>query len=126
LSEYKIGKGKIFLLNTSPVLSWSDFPLKSIFAPLINKSVLYLASKDRAESEQVAGADVDINLKGEAVSQVKVLRPDDLEEYINIENQSGTDYVSYKNPKLTGIYKFYSGSKIIENRAVNADPSESI
>ncbi|MFB3055537.1 MAG: BatA domain-containing protein, partial [Ignavibacteriaceae bacterium] len=40
LSEYDFGRGKIFVFNVSPVLEWSDFPIKSIFAPLIYKSVI--------------------------------------------------------------------------------------
>ncbi len=51
LSDYKIGKGKVLLLNTAPVLSWSNFPIKSIFVPLMNKAVYYLSSKDRNENE---------------------------------------------------------------------------
>ncbi|HEX9252790.1 MAG TPA: BatA and WFA domain-containing protein, partial [Ignavibacteriaceae bacterium] len=49
LSEFKIGNGKAFVFNSSPVLSWSDFPIKSIFAPLMNKSVAYLSSKEREQ-----------------------------------------------------------------------------
>jgi hypothetical protein len=126
LSEYKIGKGKVFLLNTSPVLGWSDFPLKSIFPPLIFKSVLYLATREQSEKAQIAGADIDVDLTGRAVSQLKVISPDDQTEYFNIENRSETNYFNYENAKQTGIYKFYSDSEIIDNTAVNTDPSESV
>jgi hypothetical protein len=126
LSEYKIGKGKILLLNTPPVLSWSDFPLKSVFPPLIFKSVLYLATREQNEDTQIAGTDIEVNLMGKAVSQVKVISPDDLVEYFNIESHSETNYFTYEKSKLTGIYKFYSDLEIIENIAVNADPSESV
>ena len=34
LSEYKTGNGKVLLMNTAPVLSWSNLPLKGIFVPL--------------------------------------------------------------------------------------------
>jgi len=34
-SEYSVNGGKILLFNSSPVFSWSDFPIKSIFAPLV-------------------------------------------------------------------------------------------
>ncbi|MDH3267840.1 MAG: BatA and WFA domain-containing protein, partial [Ignavibacteria bacterium] len=43
LSEYSVGEGKILLFSCSPVFSWSDFPIKSIFAPLVTKSVMYLS-----------------------------------------------------------------------------------
>ncbi|MCL4280199.1 MAG: hypothetical protein KJZ60_11075, partial [Ignavibacteriaceae bacterium] len=35
LSEYSIGDGKVLLFSSSPVFSWSDFPIKGIFAPLV-------------------------------------------------------------------------------------------
>ena len=35
LGEYDIKNGKVMLFDISPVLSWSDFPVTSIFAPLI-------------------------------------------------------------------------------------------
>jgi len=50
LTEFKIGKGKVFAFSAAPVLSWGDFPIKSIFAPLINKSVAYLAAKEREQN----------------------------------------------------------------------------
>ncbi|MBP1683497.1 MAG: hypothetical protein H6Q27_1061, partial [Ignavibacteriaceae bacterium] len=44
LSEYTVSEGKILLFSASPVFSWSDFPIKGIFAPLITKSVMYLSA----------------------------------------------------------------------------------
>ncbi len=89
LSEYKIGKGKIFVFNSSPVLSWSDFPIKSIFAPLINKSVVYLSSKERDENVFLAGEEVNMNLKNTNLSQIKIVKPDKSEEFINLTDNSG-------------------------------------
>jgi uncharacterized membrane protein len=55
LGEYKIGNGKVFMFNVAPVLEWSDFPLKSIFAPLIYKSVYYLSAKRNADIGYISG-----------------------------------------------------------------------
>ena len=125
LSEYKIGKGKIFVFNTSPVLSWSDFPIKSIFAPLMNKSVTYLSSKERDENIFLAGDEVNINLKNTNASQIKILRPDKSDEFINLKDNSGKDYLAYSNTSNAGNYKFYSGDNQIENISINNDPTES-
>ena len=59
LSEHRVEKGKIFVFNSSPVLSWSDFPIKSIFAPLMNKSCLLYTSpspRDRTRSRMPSSA----------------------------------------------------------------------
>ncbi len=126
LSDYKIGKGRVLLLNTSPVLSWSNFPLKNIFAPLVLKSVFYLASKDKPENEYFAGQPVTVSLSGVVLPQVKVERPDKTGELINLEKSGSLNFVSYNKTDLTGNYKFYSGQKDIAEISVNADPRESV
>ncbi len=125
LSEYKIGKGKVFVFNSAPVLSWSDFPIKSIFAPLMNKSIAYLSSKEREQNIFLAGEEVNINLKNTNVSQIKITKPDKTDEFINLKDNSGRDYLAYSNTNLTGSYKFYSGENQIESISINADPTES-
>lgn len=125
LSEYKIGTGKIFVFNSAPILSWSDFPIKSIFAPLMNKSVAYLSSKEREENIFLAGEEVNINLKNTNVSQIKILRPDKSDEFINPNDNLRSDYLAYSNTSNAGNYKFYSGENQIENISINTDPSES-
>jgi hypothetical protein len=125
LSEFKIGKGKMFVFNSAPVLSWSDFPIKSIFAPLMNKSVAYLSSKERGENVFLAGEEVNINLKNTNVAQIKSVKPNKSDEYINIKNNSGREYLAYSNTNIAGSYKFYSGENQFENISINTDPTES-
>lgn len=125
LTEFKIGKGKVFAFSTSPVLSWGDFPIKSIFAPLINKSVTYLAAKEREQNNFLAGEEVNINLKNKNVSQIKIIKPDKSEEFINLSENQGRDYLTYSNTNVAGSYKFYSGGNLIEDISINTDPTES-
>lgn len=125
LSEYKIGKGKVFVFNSAPVLSWSDFPIKSIFAPLMNKSVAYLSSKERQQNIFLAGEEVNINLNNANVSQIKIEKPNKIEEYVNLKDNAGRDYLAYSNTNIAGSYKFYSGENLFENISINTDPMES-
>jgi len=125
LSEHKVGKGKVFVFNSAPVLSWSDFPIKSIFAPLINKSVAYLSSKERDENVFLAGEEVNINLKNTNASQIKILKPDKTEEFINLNDNLGKDYLAYSNTNISGNYKFYSSENQFEDISINTDPTES-
>jgi len=125
LSEYKIGKGKVFILNTAPVLSWSNFPLKSIFVPLINKSAFYLASKDRTENEHLVGNSINIDVSNQSLPQIKINRPDKFEEYINLKDQNNPNFITYYNTNLPGNYHVYSGDKMIDDFCVNTDPLES-
>ncbi len=126
LSDYKIGKGRVLLFNTSPVLSWSDFPLKNIFAPLMLKSVFYLASKDKPENEYFAGQPVTVSLSGAVVPQIKVERPDKTEELINLEKSGSLNFITYDKTNVTGNYKFFAGQKDIAEISVNTNPEESV
>jgi len=125
LSEYKFGKGNILVFNTSPVLSWSNFPLKSIFVPLITKSIFYAASKDRNQNTFIAGENADINIGASGSQQIKIVKPDKSEEFINLENQRSGNYIVYNKTNVAGNYEIYSGDKLIEEISVNPDPAES-
>ena len=125
LSEYRIGKGKVFVFNSSPVLSWSDFPIKSIFAPLMNKSVAYLSSKDREQNVFLAGEEINLNLKNASPSQLKIVKPHKSEEFINLSENTGRDYLSYSKTNIAGYYKFYSSDNLLEDISINTDPTES-
>jgi hypothetical protein len=126
LSEYSFGNGKILLFNASPVFSWSDFPLKSIFAPLITKSVMYLASGNSGGGEYISGELINVNVSERTLPQIKVKKPDNNEEIINIDANQRTDNISYSSTFTTGNYKFYSGEKLLSTLSVNTDPAESV
>ena len=125
LSEYKVKNGKVFLLSSSPILAWGNFPLKSIFVPFINKSALYLASKDKSETNTIAGTGFDVDVRGRSISQIKVMRPDNTEDFLSSNQNDANTFVKYDKSNLTGNYKIISGSKVIDEISVNADPLES-
>ena len=125
MSEYSFSEGKVFLFNTSPVTNWSDFPLKSIFAPLINKSVFYLTSKNKSETDYLAGEKINVNISTRNLPQIRIEKPRKQEDLINLEENTGSDFLVYPATNYAGIYKFYSGDKLLDNVSVNTDPVES-
>lgn len=125
LSEYKAGRGKIILCNTSPVLSWSSFPLKSIFVPLMNKSVFYLSSKDREINNYLAGDELLISNNIIISPNIKIVRPDSQEEFIKTNSQNQNGVFNYSKTETAGNYKIYSGEKLVEEFSVNVNPLES-
>ncbi len=126
LSEYKINKGKIFLLNTAPVLSWSNFPLKNLFAPLIDKSILYLSSNDNSDEHVLAGNQVEINLQNNSSPQVKIQEPGNNEDYIDLSKETNKNFITFSKTNSAGNYKVYGGTNLIDEFSVNVDPAESI
>ncbi|BDQ03121.1 MAG: hypothetical protein KatS3mg037_1696 [Ignavibacterium sp.] len=124
LSEYKLGKGKIFFFNTAFDAGWSNFALKTIFAPLVVKMVFYLSQKENLQNNLIAGETISIDLNKINSAQIKVVRPDSSADFINIDlvNQK---FVEYTNTDLAGFYKIFSGNELIDNIAVNNEKSES-
>jgi hypothetical protein len=105
-------------------LEWSDFPIKSIFAPLIYKSVFYLSTKDRSESEYAAGESLNINIVAKTIPLIKIVRPDQSEDLINF-NGIDNEFLSYSKTFISGNYKIFSGDNLLETISVNTNPLES-
>jgi hypothetical protein len=45
LCEYTAGKGRVLIFAVESGTGWSDFPFKGMFAPLLHRTMLYLASQ---------------------------------------------------------------------------------
>jgi uncharacterized membrane protein len=125
MSEYSVSEGKVFLFNSSPVITWSDFPLKSIFAPLMNKSVFYLSSKNKSKAGYLAGEKINVNIAGRNLPQIRIEKPGNREDLINLVENRGSDFLLYPATDYAGIYEFYSGEKLLDNVSVNTNPVES-
>lgn len=126
LSEYSISDGKVLLFSSSPVFSWSDFPIKGIFAPLVTKSVMYLSAYNKNELNYFAGETINVNVAERTLPQIKIVRPDKSEDFINIDENQTSDFISYAATSLAGNYKFLSGEKLLASANVNTDPAESV
>jgi len=126
LSEIRIGKGKVLLFNSAPVLSWNSFPLKGLFPALMNKSILYLATQEQDGREYFSGEPVNMNIRNARLPQLKIVLPDDREDFINLTGDERGDFLIYQNTKTAGSYEVYSGEQKLEEISVNTDPAESI
>jgi hypothetical protein len=126
LSEYKIGNGKVMLFSVAPGLNWSSFPLKGVFAPLVNRAVYYLISETIDGREYIVGDELTISLADRAIQKLKVLKPGSREEVISIDTLNNRKVVKYNITGYKGIYKFLSNDDLIDYFSMNTDPGESI
>jgi hypothetical protein len=126
LSEYSQSGGKVFLFNSSADLSWNDFPLKSIFAPLMNKIVLYVSAIKSENEEQFAGEKINVNVSKRRLPQIRILRPDNKEDLINLKETISSNFLTYSFSELTGNYIFFSGKILLNSVSVNINPLESV
>lgn len=119
LSEIKKGNGRILLFNSSLTLGWSSFPVKTLFAPLINKAILYQTMKNEAGKDITAGEKIDIRINNLKLPQLKIVKPDGTEDFINVGDLNNQNYFSYDKTDKLGVYKFYSGEELIDFTSVN-------
>lgn len=122
LSEFDKNNGRILLFNSAPVLSWSNFPLKGIFPPLINKSVFYLSSKIKNVTTYKAGDEILVKINNLILPQLTVKKPERGEEIINIDSLGIINYLKYSKTEKPGYYNFYSGGRLYDYASVNFNP----
>lgn len=63
LTEFNFNESKILLFNSAPSIGWSNFILKGIFPPIINKSVFYLSSRINEINTYLTGDEINISTK---------------------------------------------------------------
>ncbi len=124
LIENKIGKGKAFLFNSAFNTEWSDFPVKSVFAPLVVKSVFYLSQKDFSSYQLNAGDEFTFEISKINSPRIIIKRPDGTEDYFQL-NEISSQILRYKKTNLAGVYNIVSNDKIITGFSVNHHKSES-
>lgn len=124
LIENKIGNGKIFLFNTAIEIDWSDFALKSLFAPLIVKSVFYLSQKDFSSNQLKAGEEFLFDISKINSPRITIKRPDGTEDFFQT-NELKSNILVYNKTDMVGIYSVESSGKVFNSFAVNHHLSES-
>ncbi len=125
LCEFNLENGKVMLFNTAPVTGWSSFPLKGIFAPLMNKIVFYLSSQNKTGKNYKAGEMIDLTISSEKRGSITVIRPDGSKDFLQTDTLITKRNLTYAQTNLTGIYKFYSGDELFDFAGINIDPLES-
>ncbi len=125
LEEFERANGKVFVFALPPNLTWSDFPLKPIFAPLLNGIALYAASQGIKSKSVFAGEPYFIDVLKARFPRLKIIAPGNKEFYQTVDYSSGKRFVKFTKTNLPGFYYVYSGEKLTDAFTVNADTRES-
>lgn len=115
---------RILFFNASVDLSWSTFPLKGLFAPLIYRSLFYLSSSDANVNMFLTGERVPVNINGSRAAALKIETPLNTIEKVDLTKVKSKTYY-YSNTSEPGVYLFYNGNKLLNAVAVNHNPVES-
>ncbi len=140
LTEYACGNGRVLLYSVGANLSWSDFPVKGVFAPLLHRSTVYLAVEHQRTSTYIVGEPIQFNLRiknTEQKHQYLLRSAGGIEELVMPQFRSsfGTALFESSNTSETGIYELaqvaadhspgQNLSELLDAVAVNVSPAES-
>jgi hypothetical protein len=138
LIEYPVGEGRVLMCAVEAGTSWSDFPLKGLFAPLVHRSVAYLASGRQASSKSVVGQPLHITARtseGSSRTPHILQSPSGAEERIvpTAYSTTGTATFETSPTEEVGVYTLNAssgnsaarGQKQLQAVAVNLAPEES-
>jgi hypothetical protein len=140
LTEYPSGQGRVLLFAVEAGLTWSDFPVKGLFAPLLHRATVYLAAQGQAPPSFTVGDNIKatVRLRNEREGVSYVLRsPNGVDERIVPRFLSTSALATFESSHSSeaGIYTLRQVSAtrtssselegIIQAIAVNVDPSES-
>ncbi len=134
LTEYSAGSGRVLLCSVEAGLTWSDFPTTGLFAPLLYRSMIYLAASNQTVPPILVGQPMEftVRLKNYGERDVYLLRsPSGVDEKVapKILPSSSTALFTSKRTEEAGIYELRRSSadnKIspLQAIAVNIDPAE--
>lgn len=135
LAEYPSGDGRVLVCAVDAARSWSDLPVRGIFAPLMHRSVLYLATGQRNAAYPIVGDRLTFTTRrpaGRADTRYVVRSPAGLDEPVPGRYRASTGTLMFETgPVLeAGIYTLgipaASGGTLqsLDAVAVGIDPRE--
>ncbi len=126
LFEAGYQKGRILYFTSGASSDWSDLAFRGIFAPLINRSVSYLARATNSQNEEfIIGEEISYSPEGHFQNPNLVIeKPDGGQVQIKPEISQGKYWVRFNGTALPGVYKLFSEQTLVTQWAVNFDPAE--
>jgi len=128
LVEKEIGEGRVLLFCTAANASWSNFPLRTLYLPLLHQIAYCLARGRGAAANYLAGEMVRIPTFAGGTAGIDVTGPDGRTWRVGANEEDAN--AVFKNASQQGIYRWQeSGAPVGEGRrgafAVNPDAGES-
>ncbi|MBN2090739.1 BatA domain-containing protein [candidate division KSB1 bacterium] len=127
LLSVKYEKGRILIFTSSPDPKWSDWAVKGIFAPLVNRCINYVASSVSFQQEQIyVGNELSYSSSQKTAGiELELEKPDKNRVRVRPLLQQEKMLVNFSETDLPGIYSLYNKNQLMTQWAVNCDPEES-
>ncbi|MCB2203567.1 BatA domain-containing protein [bacterium] len=127
LLDAPVGEGRALVYAVNPSLRWSDFALKGIFVPLLNRSMYYLSAREDNTFQMDMGATAELTVPssaaGEALFELRGAEGS-VQRIVPKSLPSGLVF-PITSPDRPGVYTLNSGDNILRSVTVNTDPAES-
>jgi len=126
LIESQREKGRVLLFTTAVDPAWSDWPVKGIFAPLVNRCVSYLAGSSDLELKELRiGQPLQFVGTQESENwELELATPDQRRVRVRPEIQQSNLVVRFDETALPGVYQLVNQNRVLGQWAVNFDPAE--
>jgi hypothetical protein len=126
LLDQKLGRGRILAFAVAPSLQWSDFPMKGLFVPLMNRSLYYLAARDGYTADHIIGNAFDLTISESQQAGVFELSAPSGSSY-RLTPKSLSTGLTFLLDDLDepGVYTLSSTGKPFRTVAMNIDQDES-
>jgi hypothetical protein len=137
LTEHTIGKGSLLLYSAAPTLEMSDLPRKTIFLPLVRRTVAFVSSirsgANEGENNFTTGSPVELEIQGadgeQAGSSLVLKTPDGaIRRIVTTASASGALRLDISGLSKAGIYTIYRDAEArvpVTAFAVNTRTDES-
>lgn len=123
--EKRIEQGALVLFASAPLLSWTTFPLKGIFSPILHRLVYYFSNIGNIDSNPLEiGDDISFLYSGSA-ERLTMIQPSGDEFMINPTTAAEAFRIEYSDTDFPGIYTFTSNNEVQRKFPVNVDARES-
>ncbi len=127
LLDQRSGAGRVLVLAVPPNLEWSDFPLKGVFVPLLNRAMFYLAKRDENVREALAGTAIEIAVPAaSAASKWELVTPRNEKEKLTARQISSGIAFTLDGPRPPGAYALTGDDRTLRMIVINSDPRESM
>jgi hypothetical protein len=123
LKETRLGKGKVLTIAAPAIVSAGNLPLIPLFAPLIYRSLFYLASEEPTGTETLLGEEIRLNEKRTGGGKIDVKAPGAKEFVLQASDKKAE--IVFNQIEKPGVYKFSREGKDIDFIPVNLDTIES-
>ena len=124
LREYRPKAGRVFVSAVDAGVEWSDFAVRGIFAPLLHRTILYLAATRQSQQEAIIGDRLTIQLRqspGDFQRTYVLLSPSGIEERIAPQTRSAAGLLTFDSAPAEepGLYRLrYEGSSPDRDAAI--------